>query len=98
MTGRAIREELEAREGPSGFPLQFHACPNTLHQVLDELGFEALQSVSLECGGRVNQGHFQGFVTRWKGTAVEDDRRSVSAWLKRHASVVDFDLGQLVRY
>ena len=97
-TIRAVRAELEAREGLAGFPLEFHASPNTIHEVLEDLGFEALRPISLECGGRANGSRFQGFVTRWKGSAVEADRRNVSAWLEQHASVLDFDLGQLVRY
>jgi len=95
---RTVRDELEAREAPAGFPLEFQASPNTLHDVLEELGFDALRPASLECGGGANGSRFRGFVTRWRGSATEADRRLMSEWLEKHANVVDFDLGKLVRY
>ena len=97
-TDRAVCAELESRGGAAGFPLRVESRPNAMHEVLDDLGFEALQPLSLECGGGAKGSHFEGFVTRWKGSATETDRRDVSVWLERHRLVVDFDLGKLVRY
>jgi hypothetical protein len=95
---RTVRDELEARESPTGFPLEFQASPNTLHEVLEQLGFDALRPSSLECGGRANGSRFRGFVTRWRGSATEVDRRFMSEWLEKHGEVLEFDLGKLVRY
>ena len=95
---RTVRDELEAREAPAGFPIEFRASPNTLHEVLEDLGFDALRPASLECGGRVNGSRFRGFVTRWRGSATEADRRRMSEWLEKHGCVLEFDLGKLVLY
>jgi hypothetical protein len=98
LVTRTVRDELAAREAPMGFPFELRASPNTLHEVLEELGFDALRPASLECGGRVNGSLFRGFVTRWRGSATEVDRRFVSEWLEQHGCVQEFDLGKLMRY
>jgi hypothetical protein len=95
---RTVRDELEDRDSPTGFPLEFQASPNTLHEVLEQLGFDALRPTSLEFGGRAHGSRFRGFVTRWRGSATEADRRFMSEWLEQHGNVVEFDLGKLVRY
>jgi uncharacterized protein YggL (DUF469 family) len=64
---------------------------------LEALRYEILTPNSLECGGGFDGDRFQGFITRWKGSATEGDRREVSEWLRRRPEVTDCEVGKLVQ-
>jgi len=82
-----------------GFTISLRVSPDSdksqLETVVEELVSEVLVPVSLECGGGTQGYGFEGFVTRWKGSATEDDRRSVSRWLAARPEVEHFELGPL---
>jgi uncharacterized protein YggL (DUF469 family) len=96
------RERAEAFDFcQSGFPISFSvstaAVDSSTSPVFEALVYEVLTPNSLECGGGLDGGRFQGFVTRWKGSADEVDRREVSEWLRRRPEVDDYEVGNLVQ-
>jgi uncharacterized protein YggL (DUF469 family) len=82
-----------------GFSLSFSvstdATERSIRVMLDDFLFEVLTPRSLECGGGFAGNRFQGFVTQWKASASEADRREVSEWLRRRAEVAEFEVGHL---
>jgi uncharacterized protein YggL (DUF469 family) len=100
MDARHVRDERQSGFEQMGFPLRFvftrGTSPATLGAVLDAFQFEALDPVSLVCAGAVHAETFQGFVTRWKGSATEEDRRSLSAWLASRPEVAEHEVGRLM--
>jgi uncharacterized protein YggL (DUF469 family) len=84
-----------------GFPVSFSfsadATGRSIRLTLDAFLYEVLTPNSLECGGGFDGRRFRGFVTQWKASADEADRREVSDWLKRRAEVADFEVGALAK-
>jgi uncharacterized protein YggL (DUF469 family) len=82
-----------------GFPVSFSfssdATQRSIRLTLDAFLYEVLTPNSLECGGGFAGLRFRGFVTQWKASASEADRREVSEWLRRRAEVADFEVGNL---
>ncbi len=101
---RRLRRTHESSEGfdfrQLGFSLSFSlaadAPASAVGEVLDALLHEVLTPSSLECGGGFDESRFQGFVIRWKGSATEADRRSVSDWLRARPDVGEQEVGRLV--
>ncbi len=84
-----------------GFSVSFSVSPDaterSIRLMLDDFLFEVLTPHSLECGGGFGGDRFQGFVTQWKASASEADRREVSEWLRRRAEVTEFEVGHLAQ-
>ena len=84
-----------------GFSISFSVSPDatkrSIDLLLEDFLYEILTPNSLECGGGFGDSRFQGFVTQWKASAREADRRAVSEWLQRRAEVTEFDVGQLAQ-
>jgi len=84
-----------------GFSISFFVSPDaterSIRLMLDDFLFEVLTPRSLECGGGFGGSRFQGFVTQWKASASEADRREVSEWLRRRAEVAEFEVGHLAQ-
>jgi len=84
-----------------GFPLFFSISPDATNRsirlTLEAFLYEVLTPNSLECGGGFDGHRFQGFVTQWKASTSEADRREVSEWLRRRAEVADFEVGSLAQ-
>lgn len=82
-----------------GFSVSFRVSSDltegTVKAMLEDFLYEVLAPNSLECGGGFSENRFQGFVTQWKASAGEGDRREVSEWLMRRSEVADFEVGQL---
>jgi uncharacterized protein YggL (DUF469 family) len=79
------------------FTLSEEATQHSIRLMLDDFLYEVLTPHSLECGGGVGGNRFQGFVTQWKASASEADRREVSEWLRRRAEVREFEVGPLAQ-
>jgi uncharacterized protein YggL (DUF469 family) len=84
-----------------GFSVSFSVSPEaterSIRLMLDDFLFEVLTPHSLECGGGFGEGRFQGFVTQWKASASEADRRAVSEWLGRRVEIAEFEVGHLAQ-
>ena len=84
-----------------GFSVSFTVSPDaTKHSIsllLEDFLYEILTPNSLECGGGFCDDRFQGFITQWKASANEADRREVSEWLQRRAEVAEFEVGHLAQ-
>ena len=84
-----------------GFSVFFSVSPDaterSIRLMLDDCLYEVLTPHSLECGGGNGGNRFQGFVTQWKASASEADRREVSEWLRRRAEVTEFEVGHLAQ-
>jgi uncharacterized protein YggL (DUF469 family) len=84
-----------------GFSVSFSVSPDvtqgSISSMLDDFLYEILTPNSLECGGGFGGDRFQGFVTKWKASASEADRRGVSEWLKRRGEVNEFEVGRLAQ-
>jgi uncharacterized protein YggL (DUF469 family) len=84
-----------------GFSVSFSVSPQaeerSISSMLEDFLYEVLAPNSLECGGGFGGNRFQGFVTQWKASASEADRREVSEWLKRRAEVTEFEIGHLAQ-
>jgi uncharacterized protein YggL (DUF469 family) len=84
-----------------GFSVSFSVSSDTpersIRRMLDDFLHEVLTPHSLECGGGFGGSRFQGFVTQWKASASEADRRAVSEWLRCRAEVVEFEVGHLAQ-
>jgi uncharacterized protein YggL (DUF469 family) len=84
-----------------GFSVSFSVSPDatkgSISSMLEDFLYEILTPNSLECGGGFGGGRFQGFVTKWKASASEADRREVSEWLKRRVEVDEFEVGHLAQ-
>jgi len=84
-----------------GFSVSFSVAPDaterSIRLMLDDFLYEVLTPHSLECGGGFAGSHFHGFVTQWKSSASEADRREISEWLRRRAEVTEFEVGQLAQ-
>ena len=84
-----------------GFSVSFSVSPDaterSIRLMLDDFLYEVLTPRSLECGGGFGGNRFQGFVTQWKASASEADRREVSEWLRRRAEVTEFEVGHLAQ-
>jgi uncharacterized protein YggL (DUF469 family) len=84
-----------------GFSVSFCVSPDaterSIHVMLEDFLYEVLTPNSLECGGGFSENRFQGFVTQWKASASEGDRREVSEWLTRRSEVTEFEVGQLAQ-
>jgi len=84
-----------------GFSVSFSVSPDatdrSIRLMLDDFLYEVLTPRSLECGGGFGGHRFQGFVTQWKASASEADRREVSEWLRRRAEVTEFEVGRLAQ-
>jgi uncharacterized protein YggL (DUF469 family) len=101
---RRTRETHERTEALDfcqlGFPVSFlvssDAGDSPMSPVLEAFRYEVLAPNSLECGGGCDGDRFQGFVTRWEGSASEADRREVSDWFRLRAEIVEYDVGRLV--
>jgi uncharacterized protein YggL (DUF469 family) len=98
---RKTREGNEALDFRQlGFPVSFlvssDAEVSPFRLVLEAFRYEVLAPNSLECGGGCDRNRFQGFVTRWEGSASEGDRREVSDWLRRRPEITEYDVGKLV--
>jgi uncharacterized protein YggL (DUF469 family) len=82
-----------------GFPVSISfssgATARSIRLALDAFFHEVLTPNSLECGGGCAGRRFRGFVTQWKASASEADRREVSEWLRRRTDVADFEVGNL---
>jgi uncharacterized protein YggL (DUF469 family) len=83
-----------------GFPVSFlvstDAEDSSIGPVLEAFRHEVLAPNSLECGGGCDRNRFQGFVTRWEGSASERDRREVSSWFRLRPEIIEYDVGKLV--
>ncbi len=83
-----------------GFPVSFlvssDAGDPSMSPVLEDFRYEILAPNSLECGGGCDGNRFQGFVTRWEGSASEADRREVSDWFRLRPEIAEYDVGKLV--
>lgn len=98
---RRLREELEpASLRQLGFSIVLVVAADRtgsgFELVLDELVRDLLSPTALECGGGIQGTRFEGFVTRWKGSTGEDDRRALARWLDARPEVVEYHLGPLV--
>ena len=73
------------------------ADPATVEKLLETFQYEALVPVSLECGGSTatSGARFEGFVTRWKGSTDEEDRRRLRSWLEARPEVARVEVGEL---
>ena len=84
-----------------GFSVSFSVSPDategSIRLMLDDFLYEVLTPHSLECGGGFGGNRFQGFVTQWKASATEAERREVSEWLRRRAEITEFEVGQLAQ-
>jgi uncharacterized protein YggL (DUF469 family) len=84
-----------------GFSVSFSvsagATDRSIRLMLDDFLYEVLTPHSLECGGGFGGNRFQGFITQWKASASEADRREVSEWLRRRAEVTEFEVGHLAQ-
>lgn len=102
---RRARRSHESHEGvelrQQGFPVSFalggDGPESGVARVLDDLLHDFLTPNSLECGGGFHRGRFQGFVTRWKGSATEADRRGLADWLRARAEVGAFEVGEMAQ-
>ena len=99
---RRTHESTEGFEfGQRGFPLSFSlsadAPSSAVSDVLDALLYELLTPNALECGGGFDESRFQGFVIRWKGSATEADRGSVSDWLRARPEEGEYAVGELAQ-
>ena len=95
------RERAEAVDFHQlGFPVSFlvssDAEESSISLVLQAFRHEVLVPNSLECGGGCDHDRFQGFVTRWEGSASEGDRREVSDWFRLRPEITEYDVGKLV--
>jgi uncharacterized protein YggL (DUF469 family) len=101
---RRARKTVETDEALDfrqlGFPVSFlvssDAEDSAINLVLEAFRYEMLAPLSLECGGKCDGNRFQGFVTRWEGSASERDRREVSSWLELRAEIAEYEVGKLV--
>jgi uncharacterized protein YggL (DUF469 family) len=84
-----------------GFPVSFSVSPDatgrSIRLTLEAFLYEVLTPNSLECGGGFDGRRFRGFVTQWKASASEADRREVADWLRRRGEVADFEVGGLAQ-
>jgi uncharacterized protein YggL (DUF469 family) len=84
-----------------GFSVSFSVSPDatrrSIRLMLDDFLYEVLTPHSLECGGGFGGNRFQGFVTQWKASASEADRREISEWLRSRAEVTEFEVGPLAQ-
>jgi uncharacterized protein YggL (DUF469 family) len=99
-TGQARFDRYDTGFVQLGFPVRIGFVAGTdrvgAGEMLDAFHFEALEPVSLVCAGALHGEGFQGFVTRWKGSATEQDRRAISAWLASRSEVADRFVGKLM--
>jgi uncharacterized protein YggL (DUF469 family) len=98
---RKRREGAEALDFRQlGFPVSFLVSTNaedsSIDLVLEAFRHEVLAPNSLECGGGCDRNRFQGFVTRWEGSAGEGDRREVSDWFRLRPEITEYEVGKLV--
>jgi uncharacterized protein YggL (DUF469 family) len=102
--GRTWRSR-ESAEVPAfrqlGFSVSFSisrdASRRSIRLLLEDFLYDVLTPNSLECGGGFGDNRFQGFITQWKASASEADRREVAEWLQRRAEVTEFEVGQLAQ-
>jgi uncharacterized protein YggL (DUF469 family) len=84
-----------------GFSISFSVSPEatdlSISLMLEDFLYEVLTPNSLECGGGFGGHRFHGFVTQWKASASEADRREVSEWLRRRAEITEFEVGHLAQ-
>ena len=95
---RRLRKKLHLGEFQQlGFEVSISLKPNIgvadVDQFLDEFILDAIEKNDLAFGG----GSDGGFITTWKrGSASEEHRAIVDAWLKRRQEVVSVTVGPLV--
>ena len=99
-TGQTRFDRYDSGFVQLGFPVRIGFASGieraSAGEVLDAFHFEALEPVSLTCAGALHAEGFQGFVTRWKGSATEQDRRAISAWLASRPEVAERFVGKLM--
>lgn len=81
----------------AGFSLSIEFACDVAEAVLEELHYEVLAPTSLECAGGRRRRAFRGFVTRWRGSATEEDRRAIAKWLSAKRDVKSHEVGALTR-
>ena len=95
---RRLRKKLHLGEFQQlGFQVSISLKPNLgvadLDQFLDEFILDAIEKNELAFGG----GTDGGFITTWKrGSASEEHRAIVEAWLNRRQEVASVTVGPLV--
>ena len=85
-----------------GFEINFH-FPHGLateeqDELLDEWIIQAIERNDLAFGGGFGNGVCNGFITvaKSRGSATEQHRHAVEAWLKTNPKVLSFTMGSLV--
>jgi len=96
---KRLRKKLHKGEFRQlGFCLEFD------YSVTDEISFDTfldsfiddcIEGNGLECGGGGFE-HLSFFVTRYKGSASEEQRNAVKEWLERQPQVSNIILGELI--
>ena len=84
-----------------GFPVRFTLSearsPDECEAFIDEWILGAIEANELQFGGGGSTHAWEGFVTVVeRGSATEEHRRALEAWLSSHPSVVRHEVGPLV--